>query len=221
MERLARQIPGELLDRSGAVFFSGRDAFRSTAQLYLLGLNPGGDPGSPGMETIREHTRRVVEASEDDWSAYRDESWRRRPRGTWGMQARVLHLLGELGLCPGKVPASNVVFLRSRREADLGNSFADLADRCWPFHAAAMDHLRPRVVLCFGRTAGAFVRRKLGADRLVDQLVERNRRRWGSMSFAAGGGLVVVVATHPSIADWSAPETDPSPLVRRALAGSA
>jgi len=31
-------------------------------------------------------------------------------------------------------------------------------------------------------------------------------------------GIAVVVATHPSIADWTTPAADPSPLVKSMLA---
>lgn len=37
-------IPKDLLDKSGSVFYSGRDAFSGTKNLYLMGLNPGGSP---------------------------------------------------------------------------------------------------------------------------------------------------------------------------------
>ena len=44
IEKLAERIPPDLLGRSGSVFYSGRAAFSSQASLYILGLNPGGNP---------------------------------------------------------------------------------------------------------------------------------------------------------------------------------
>ena len=44
IETLTGLIPEDLLDRSGSVFYSGKDAFSGTKPIYLLGLNPGGDP---------------------------------------------------------------------------------------------------------------------------------------------------------------------------------
>jgi hypothetical protein len=61
------------------------------------------------------------------------------------------------------------------------------------------------------------VRKKVGANRVVGEFVEQNKRRWRSQSFEAGQGLRVVVATHPSIADWCAQATDPSSLLHEAL----
>ena len=46
----------------------------------------------------------------------------------------------------------------------------------------------------------------------------RNRRKWRSEAHAGANGLTVVTAKHPSIADWTNPDTDPSGLVRFALA---
>jgi hypothetical protein len=45
-------IPEELLDHSGRVFYSGHAAFSVSSDLYILGLNPGGDPLAQAVETI-------------------------------------------------------------------------------------------------------------------------------------------------------------------------
>jgi hypothetical protein len=52
------------------------------------------------------------------------------------------------------IPISNLVFVRSRRESDLGNQLEILADGCWPFYGAAIAELKPRVILCFGGRDG-------------------------------------------------------------------
>ena len=217
IESLAMNIPGEFRDKSGSVFYSGRAAFSGTCPLYILGLNPGGDPTLQERETVEWHTRKVLADKPAIWSEYSDESWGGSPRGRRGMQPRVTDLLGRLGLEPGTVPASNVIFLRSRREGTLAGELERLAETCWPFHRAVIEHVRPTVILCLGKTAGEFVRRKAGALDQVDTFVERNGRCWKSRTFANADGLKVVVVTHPSVADWTAPETDPSELVRRAL----
>lgn len=133
------------------------------------------------------------------------------------MAPRVLHLFASLGLSPSEVPCSNLVFARSRREGDMGDEMTFLADLCWPFHAWAIQRMRPRAILCFGKTAGMYVRRKVGANMLHAEFVENNNRRWRSQTFAGNTGLKVVVATHPSIADWRAASTDPTELVRQAM----
>lgn len=217
IEDFAALIPDRLRDRSGAVFYSGRRAFAGPAALYVLGLNPGGSPDGRETETVRWHTEKVLRRAPDDWSAYRDESWRGGPPGTSGMQPRVLHLLRGLGLDPGAVPTSNVVFSRSSREATMDGRFADLADECWPFHRAVVDRLKPSAVLCFGQTAGTYVRGQLGATEVVARFVEDNGRGWTSRTYRGPAGPDVVVAAHPSRADWTNPRTDPTGLVLDAI----
>ena len=217
IEELAEQIPAGLLMRSGKVFYSGRNAFSAPSALYVLGVNPGGDPSQHEAETVRNHTAAVLRSHPDDWSAYRDESWEGAKPGAYGMAPRVLHLFATLGLSPGCVPCSNLVFARSRRERDIGSELISIADLCWTFHAFAIERLRPRAILCFGKTAGHYVRNKVGANTLYAEFIETNHRRWRSQAFVGSEGLRVVVATHPSIADWRAASTDPTQLVREAL----
>lgn len=210
-------VPPSLQDESGKVFYSGRSAFCRSATLYVLGVNPGGDPSDYLDETVGSHTNRVLNELPEDWSAYRDEKWEGAQPGTYGMAPRVLHLFKQLDLDPGAVPASNLIFVRSRRESYIRERQSDLTNLCWPFHARVIQALQPRVVLCLGGTAGKCVRDKLKANRLVDEFVEQNRRGWRSQAFDGNDDVRVVVATHPSIADWRAPATDPSELVLRAL----
>lgn len=217
IEELIKAIPLSLYDRSGKVFYSGRLGFSSPASLYVLGINPGGDPAQLSDETIAAHTHEVLTRKPSDWSAYRDEAWKENRPGTYGMQPRVLHLFANLGLSPGRVPSSNLVFVRSRREKTIDGDMHELAERCWPFHAKVVDLIGPKAILCFGKTVGNFVKRKFGATRLCDEFVEDNRRKWRSTVFENGDGLKIIVATHPSIADWTSSRTDPSDLVQRAI----
>lgn len=217
MENFAERIPRSLLPRSGKVFYSGRTAFSFRSALYVLGVNPGGAPAAHDTETVGSHTNDVLKTYAADWSAYRDESWQGAAPGTYGMAPRVLHLFAVLGVSPGYVPCSNLVFARSNREGDLKNEMPALVDLCWPFHAYAIATLQPKVVLCFGKTAGKHVCQKLAANRLTGEFIEKNNRRWRSQAFTNAGGITVVVATHPSIADWTVPNTDPSQLVLQAM----
>lgn len=217
IETFANLIPQQLKHQSGSVFYSGRNAYNSGALLYMLGTNPGGSPKIQAKETVAWHTQKVMEREADDWSAYRDERWNNRPPGTCGMQPRVLHLLSKLGLEPGNVPASNVVFLRSARESTFTGDYRSVAELCWPFHRAVVEQLTPRVILCFGQTAGTFVLKKLGVHNAEARFTEKNMRRWTSVLYTQAEGPSVVVATHPSIADWTKEATDPSELVAVAL----
>ena len=217
IDDLFRSVPSDFLDESGTVFYSGRDAFSNPSRLYLLGLNPGGSPVEQAGETLSWHSNRVLYEEPPNWSAYRDESWQGAPPGTYGMQPRVLHALRRLGLDPGRVPSSNLIFVRTAREVDLKGSGRELADACWVFHERVINTLNIDVVLCFGRTSGDYVRRKLGADELVETFVEDNRRGWKSQSFRNRTGTGVVVATHPSIAAWNTSAADPTHLVEHLL----
>ena len=217
IEEFVKNIPPELRVKSGSVFYSGRSAFSGRKELYILGLNPGGDPIKQATETVEWHTREVLQEKPDRWSEYSDERWGGYPKGKKGMQPRILHLLRNLGLEAGDVPSSNIIFMRSRGESGLAGNLDRLAEACWPFHRAVIERIRPRVVLCFGGKAGNFVKKKTGAMKPVNRFVERNRRGWTSVSYSGHEGLKVVVATHPGRADWTNPNADPSGLVKRAL----
>ena len=75
IEDLAACIPKSLKDCSGKVFYSGRKAFEAPSCVYILGINPGGDPLNHGGETVGKHTEKLLSRKEQDWSAYRDEKW--------------------------------------------------------------------------------------------------------------------------------------------------
>jgi hypothetical protein len=216
IDEFAKLIPDSLLDISGTAFYSGRTAFGSRSKIYILGLNPGGSPIHQATETVRWHTANIVRG-DPDWSAYRDESWQGNAPGTHGMQPGVLRMIRSLNLEPHRVPASSIIFARTSSEADLRGNLKSLAEACWPFHDAVIERLGVGVVLCFGGTAGAFVRKRLGATECVDQFVEMNNRRWTSRAYRNTRGMFVVEATHPSRAVWTTVAADPSPLVKRIL----
>lgn len=218
IELLQRKIPTELLDQSGSVFYSGRAAFSGTKELYLIGLNPGGDPEMLKECTIQHHTMNLLANTPDNWSAYRDECWGNSEPGTKGLAPRVLHVLRQLSLDPGLVPASNLIFQRTRRASHLINKF-ELASKCWPFHEEAISILQPKVILCFGKEAGNFVSRAVGAHKSRGFWQETNGRRWRTTA-TGNGKFIVVSATHPSRADWTAPDTDPSNFIRSLLRGA-
>ena len=210
-------VPLHLHKRSGKVFYTGRMAFSRRSTLYVLGLNPGGDPETNSDETIGAHSQQVIHSLPEMWSAYRDESWEGAKPGTWQMQPRVLHMFRSLGVNPASVPCSNLVFARTKDEASLNAELPILMPACWPFHRAVLAYHRPRVILCFGQTAGDLVRLQLNAHELIGQFIENNSRRWKSSAYRAPDGIKVVVATHPSRVKWQEPATDPSSLIASAL----
>ena len=217
IEKFATYIPNELKNLSGAVFYSGRNAFQGKKDLYIIGLNPGGSDVFQ-KKTVSSHTETTLARLNPDWSAYNDEIWcsTNKP-GTHGLQPRILHLLRSLNLSPHTVPASNVCFVRSKRERNISDKLYEYAELCWPFHVKVIVELEVKVILCFGKSTGRFIRKKLQANRLIDKFIEKNNRKWESQVFENDKGQVVIVATHPSIADWTNPLTDPSGLVKKQL----
>ena len=218
MEDFLARVGEGIRDRSGAVFYSGRSAFSRPSAIYLLGLNPGGDPDRQAAETVGQSINEALTRPQADWSAYVDESWNGRPAGSTKMQPRIQHMMRELGLDPRKVPASNVVFVRSRRERDLADEKAELLRACWPVHQAVIDKLMVRAVICLGGTAGRWVRDQVDANRWIDSFREDNDRKWTSEAHENAAGLAVITVTHPSIAAWNTPSADPTPMVARILA---
>lgn len=218
MEQFLKLVSPAITGQSGSVFYSGRSAFSAPSSVYLLGLNPGGDPVRQASETISRNISDALARPDSDWSAYLDESWNGRPPGAYKMQPRVRHLLTSLGLDARRIPASNVVFVRSGRERDLEGRKEALLTACWPVHEAVIDALGVRTVLCLGGTAGRWTRERLGAHHLVDEFEEDNARRWTSRAHRNADGKYVLTLTHPSIADWTTPSADPTSFARRVLA---
>ena len=207
---------------SGHLIYTGRDAWTGPSPLYLIGVNPGGDPDVI-RETVTSSTERILRREAANWSAYRDDRWTHPSGGTRPPESRLCSR--TCCICsarwvsdPGTVPASNLVFVRSRAEGDIpGQQMRALAEACWPFHRGVIDRLGIRVVVCFGGTAGDFVRANAGARHEVDRFVEANGRGWTSRTYRGRSGVKVVQVTHPSRAMWLNPATDVSPLIGRAL----
>lgn len=221
-DELLSLVPGELHQEPGEVFYSGATAFQQPSRLYLMGFNPGGDPAN---EALTQYTIGAdLEASRDprrgDWSGF-DDDWREFGPGAVAFQRRVRHLLTSCGIAdPRRVPASNAVFVRSTRVATLDARRSEaLLHLCWPVHERVISALAVPVVVCFGQAAGQWVRAQVGAMNAaaIDTFVEDNQRRWRSTTHRGRDGIQVVTLTHPSVADWTNPRTDPTMLVVEAL----
>jgi hypothetical protein len=217
MEEFAKLIPAGLNNLSGSVFYSGRNAFQGKKSLYVLGLNPGGDVIAQQNQTVFWHTQAVLQRKFDCWSEYKDASWNGQPPGTYGLQPRVLHLFNVLGAEPGEVPSSNLCFVRTNNQAALAKSFFTYAALCWDFHQKVINDLEVKVILCFGKVAGEFVQNKFKANIFIGEFVERNNRRWKTQAFKNEYEQVVILATHPSRADWTNPVSDPSSFIKSYL----
>jgi hypothetical protein len=176
-------------------------------------LNPGGSPDLQAADTIGRQIDDVLTQTVAEWSAYCDESWLGRKAGEATFQKRVRHLLARLGLDPRRTPSSNLIFVRSSRLATLDGGIDAHVTSCWKFHEQVIARLATRVVICLGVSTGEAVRQRTGADRPIAVFEEANARRWKSSLHCNDEGLLVASLTHPSIADWTTPGCDPSPLL--------
>jgi len=100
----ARKQLAPIIDRSGSVLYSAQSTLRP-GKLYLLGLNPGGDPTR--HHTIGEDLDQLPHRKRN---AYIHESWERhREAGRAPLQQRVQWLMRKLGqdvedVCAAKEP---------------------------------------------------------------------------------------------------------------------
>lgn len=215
IEAISRHIDARLADVSGKAFYSGRSAFSRQGGVYLLGYNPGGDPGTHQLETVAKHTRFVLERAPANWSAYRDEAW----QGTGHvMQRRMQHLFRSIKMDPGEVAASNLIFTRSKNIAALGEK-ASLIEMCWEFHAISIKVLLPKAIICLGTDCAHEVRRRIGANQLIRSFTENNNRNYVSTAWRSPQNVLVFQLTHPSRVDWTNPDTDPTPMVSELIEG--
>lgn len=202
---------------SGSVFYAGRDAFSALSPVYILGLNPGGDPLLQNRDTIETHIRFVRECLPGAWSAYCDESWRGQKQGEAILQRRVRHLLERIGRDPRLTPSSNLIFRRSKSTKTLSGGVRANAAACWAFHAEVISRLKVRMVICMGRDTGFHVRRYMQADGLHDSFTESGRRQWTNFVHSNASGQLIATLTHPSWSDWTSEKYDPSPMLNRHL----
>jgi hypothetical protein len=212
-DQLHALVPRYLYEASGKIFYSGRSAFAANSKFYLLGFNPGGDPIEQKDDTIGKNIRYALDGREENWSAYVDERWTSQEIGESLMQRNVRYLCKKLGVDPKQVPASNLIFERTRRESFLIGDRKQLIKDCWPVHQAVIDNLMVRILICFGKSTGDHVRKVIGANELIDTFIEKNDRRWPSHVHKSSDGKFVVTLTHPGVAYWTVTASDPTRMI--------
>ena len=222
IEELVKTIPQSMLKLPGGALHTGRRAFDSPAEIYILGYHPGGNPAE-STETVGEQIHQVINRKPEAWSAYLDDPWDGKPPGTQRIQKRVAHLCAGLGLDLQAIPASHLIFPCWDADSEPGAAVErQWAEECWPFHQAVIDRLEIRIVVCLGSTARNWVlkkeREKTGVEpELVDKFVADTKSAWPSYVHQAGDRYIVSL-THPVRANWINPSADPTPMVRRVLA---
>jgi hypothetical protein len=139
----ARRILTPILNMSGTVLYSSAATLRK-GDLYILGLNPGGDPEDMKNDTI--------EKSLNGFCDYKDnayyEAWDKYAKGEHPLQKNVKWLVDQLGYNLREVCASNLIFARSRGASGLG--YLALADICWPVHELILQCVEPKCLIVFG-----------------------------------------------------------------------
>lgn len=138
-----RQLIPDLLDESGAVLYSTARTLRK-GELYILGLNPGGQDGP----TIRERLNTLPHRKKNE---YLDVVWSTPKPGEHPLQRRLKWLMDQLGYDLKDICASNLIFTRSRTAA--GIKYRELAEKCWPVHETILDIVKPTSILTFGVSA--------------------------------------------------------------------
>lgn len=220
LDELIHLIPDSLLHEPGRAFNSGRLAFSAPSGIYILLLNPSYADDDP-QQVVSQQAREVAKRKPEDWCAFLDDQWGNRPPGKHFLQRNLLRLYARLGVSPRKAPSSQLVFLATKTPADLKKrpDFQDLLEDCWQFHAAVIQTLQPRAIVCVGKDAADFARRKLNANALVaEHCADVGKRPRTSQSHKNAQGITVISLPHPAAPgfgpDWTYEETD---LVAHAL----
>ena len=226
IEGIAKLIPESLKHKTGIAFFSGRRSFSKQSDLYILGINPGGeDPTDTPDTSLDSRVEEVLCNRKDDWAALKDDCWcgrcGRLPCKHF-LQRNLRHLIKQAGMNPRDVPVSEVVFRTSRGVAKLDGKYRDYADLCWPFHKAVIDKLGIRVIAVYGKDSGEYVRKKLKADWVNDFTVPigKGDKKRSSRTYRNADGLTVVTFWFPGNGNphWvTNPDNDPTWLVVNAL----
>ena len=198
-----------IADKSGRILYSGSHTLR-VGSIYLLGLNPGGDPTTHD-DTVGSS---LAELSSRKNNAYLDESWEYRgkpyPIGQSPLQIRVCWLLERLGTAPRDVCASNIIFTRSKGSS--GSGYPETAELCWPVHEQIIRIVRPKVIVAFGNSGVSpyrFLRKQLHGTN--ETSIESGHGCWACSTFVGLSGIRVVglphlsryaVINNPRVADW-------------------
>jgi hypothetical protein len=170
----AKRSLSQVLHRLGGVLYSAADTL-SQGDIYVLGLNPGGDDGP----TIAQDLDALTTKKDN---CYLDESWgtknRRYPAGQHPLQQRLKWLIDALGYDLRRVCASNLIFIKSRDAG--GVHYPGDADLCWPVHERILRVVRPKVILTFGKSPYAYLLQRLAAS---DHAMSSGHGSWKCRGF--------------------------------------
>lgn len=166
--------------------------------LYVVGLNPGGDP----LNTESQRRVRPCDnpSAREDWCSYLDETWPSQ------LQSNIKHIATEaLGGQDElrKAFCSNAIFVRGTLSDVIASGLWGV---CKPWHSRWLAVVKPPIVICFSNKAGMSAYAYFSA--LVGGDAERNRlAAYGSFSLkwcdGAIEGVRVSVVGLPHLSRWS------------------
>lgn len=195
---VAGSLPADMAALPGAVLMSPLSVVRP-CPVYLMGLNPGGNPAKV--------TRSITDAvpPREGASSYTHECWNPfcglhcehlrddglLPEHLVDHQTRVGDLARLLGYSgPADMPSANLVFARSEDWAQLkastGWESGVWANACWPVHQHLLGIVRPRVIISLGygleTSPLGFI--KWMMPRAMSELrdIRDGTRRWGRVA---------------------------------------
>jgi hypothetical protein len=194
-----------VINRSGEILYSGAHTIRR-GPIYLLGLNPGGDPNAH-RKTILYHLENLPSKVENH---YLDQSWGGALAGTRPLQRRVQWLARSLGQDLRNVCASNLIFVRSVDARSCG--YPRLAQVCWPVHHAILAAVEPRLVIAFGNSGVSpygFLRSVFRLSS-AEESFPSGHGDWRCLAFRSAGMRIAglphlsryAVDRHPAVAEW-------------------
>lgn len=147
----ARATLAPVLGRAGGILYSAARTL-GPGKLYIMGLNPGGDPENSKSHNIGMSLDQLPQRTSN---AYLDEAWDNRSRqlekGQAPLQRRIAFLAQSFGCELEDVCATNLIFMQTRSARDL--DFNRDAERCWPVHEMMLSMVRPKLILAFGNSA--------------------------------------------------------------------
>ncbi|PYR15526.1 MAG: hypothetical protein DMF94_31675 [Acidobacteria bacterium] len=207
----ARRHLTPIIDRRGNILYSSCATLRP-GTVYLLGLNPGGDPHDPRHQeqTIDSALRALPSKRENE---YLDVSWReqgiRRAAGQSNLQRRVQRLAEMLNLDLRDMCAANLIFARSANAET--SDYSELAPICWPVHELILGLVQPRLIIAFGNSGVspyAFLLSKLTPA--SETMFPSGHGSWRCRAFTAGGMRVAglphlsryAIDRHPPVGKW-------------------
>ena len=163
-KKLVKETLKDDLNKSGTVLYSNYYTLK-VGKLYILGFNPGGDPNS---KLLKEQTIDKDLENPEKWDRNYSEytqKWGNYEPGKDPLQRSIRFLVEDVFNLPiNEVCASNLIFIRSKSESELGN-WKEIAEKHWKIHQKIINEIvKPQIIITFGLETFHFVLEKLSYD---------------------------------------------------------